>query len=186
MPSSKRKSSVSADQAGLTFIELAITLLLGSVLVAIAVPSFRHIQRDFSLGAVSNQLHSHVMIARNHAITRGTRVALCPRNGDECGGVEDWSNGWLIFEDRNRNNKADDGELILEQYNGDPERISVRYHKTRAYLYYKYDGLGTPNATFRICSTTDMENGKAVVVARNGRPRLPQPGEHSASCESAL
>ena len=175
-----------ADDAahhGFTLLELVISLIVGGIVVALAAPTFQELQRAFALDAAADRIYDDLLTARNHAITHGVRVTLCPRDGDRCGDVNDWDNGWLMFEDHPpENRKRDPGEPLVLRYRNDPGRIRLTFRKDLPYVFYKHTGLGWPNGTFRICGATGTGEGKRVTIARNGRPRFARPGDDAVNC----
>ncbi len=168
---------------GLSLIELVISLAVGGILVALAAPAFQDLRRALTLDAVADRLYDDLLSARNHAVTHGVRVTLCPRDGDRCGGVFDWTNGWLVFEDLPpENRRYDPGERLVLAHANDPARVRITFRKDRPYLFYRHTGLGWPNGSFRICSATDSRDGERVAIARNGRPRFARPGDDAVNC----
>lgn len=75
--------------AGFTFVELLIGLVILSILVAIAAPSFSTALAQQRLRQASTELRSTLAIARSEAVKRNAQVRLVPRAGG-------WSNGWCV------------------------------------------------------------------------------------------
>ncbi len=169
-------------QTGLNLLELVVTLVIGGILVATASPTFYELQRALAIDAVTDRLYADLLLARNHAVTHAVRVQMCARDGNQCGNVGHWSEGWLVFEDADNDGTLDDGEKILQEYAGDPTRVRLSFRQDLAYVYYKHTGFGWPNGTFRVCSATDEKPGELVVVATSGRPRFSQPGDAPVDC----
>ena len=87
---------------GFTLIELVVVLALASILVTIAVPSFRGFFQDSRATTESNLLLSALTLARNSAVTQGVPVSVCAANTSRtnCAGSNtDWGQGWLVFTD---------------------------------------------------------------------------------------
>jgi type IV fimbrial biogenesis protein FimT len=74
---------------GFTLIELMIGVVLVSILLAIAVPTFRDFIIDQRARAASTDLTIALMTARSEAVKRNRTVELTA-NGD------DWGTGWTI------------------------------------------------------------------------------------------
>ncbi|QNK02240.1 GspH/FimT family pseudopilin [Dyella telluris] len=79
---------------GFTLVELVVTLAVAAVLIAVAVPSFRHITISNRLTTSVNEVVNAVQIARMEAIKRNARTQLCSNSssgnssdalGDLCG-----------------------------------------------------------------------------------------------------
>jgi type IV fimbrial biogenesis protein FimT len=89
---------------GFTLVELLITIVVISILLAAAVPSFMQaIKNNRVTGQASSFVISSQM-ARNEAVKRGAGTTMCAANADMdgCSGSNDWSSGWIVFSDLNR------------------------------------------------------------------------------------
>jgi len=71
---------------GYTIIEMAVTVALLGVMLAIAVPSFREMLDRNHLATASNDLISAFLTTRSEAVKRECRVSIS-RNGA-------WNTGW--------------------------------------------------------------------------------------------
>ena len=63
--------------SGFTIMELMLTLTLGAILMAVAVPMFNTVTANNRLIAQSNEFVSMVNFARSEAITRNMAITLC-------------------------------------------------------------------------------------------------------------
>lgn len=97
-------------QQGLTLIELMVTLAVATILVGIAVPSFKSIQVNNRLAAQTNEMSGSFALARSEAIKRGSVVRVVAADSD------DWGKGWTIRADANRDGDfTDPGDVIYSQ-----------------------------------------------------------------------
>jgi type IV fimbrial biogenesis protein FimT len=90
---------MNSRQTGFTIIELMITLLVLSILLAAAVPTFRDFTRNNRIVAAQNDLVTAMSVARSEAIRRSADVILCPINNPSnpaCIAGNDWTNGWMV------------------------------------------------------------------------------------------
>lgn len=79
----------SGGTSGFTLIELLITLVVASILLAMALPSFREFVQIQRGKAASYDLVNSLIFARSEAIKRNSDVALTANaNG--------WVNGWAV------------------------------------------------------------------------------------------
>jgi type IV fimbrial biogenesis protein FimT len=85
-------------QQGVTLIELLVSLTVGAILVAIAVPAFNSfLQNDRDTGQV-NSLVSSFSYARSEAVKRASPngITVCPSpDGLNCGATP-WTGGWIV------------------------------------------------------------------------------------------
>lgn len=92
------------SENGFTLVELLITIVVISVLLATAVPSFMQFIKNNRVTGQANSLVVSTQMARNEAVKRGAGTTLCAANADMdgCSGSTDWSTGWIVFSDLNR------------------------------------------------------------------------------------
>ena len=85
---------------GFTLVELAVTLAVAAILLALATPSFAELLRRNRLAAANNELVTALNVARAEALRRGRPVAVCATSDQRsCAGSNDWTTGWVVFED---------------------------------------------------------------------------------------
>jgi len=91
-------------QNGFTLVELLITIVVVSVLLATAIPSFMQFVKNNRVTGQANSFVVSTQMARNEAVKRGAGTTLCAANTDldGCSGSNDWSTGWIVFSDLNR------------------------------------------------------------------------------------
>ena len=103
------------EQKGFTLVELLITMVVVSILMATGIPSFMQFIKNNRITGQANSFIVSIQMARNEAVKRGAGTTLCAANADmdACSGSNDWSTGWIIFLDLNRdgaiNTNATDG-----------------------------------------------------------------------------
>ena len=162
-------------QRGLTIIELAITLTIGAVLAASAVPSFSHMLDRQRLSMTVNEVNAAMQLARSEAITRGQRVAVAPVNG------VNWASGWRVFLDRNDNGVLDGGDLIVREFPAAPERIHITPHFS-AGISGRFVSFDT-NGRTRQPGSNGMLLGRLVIVV-GGPADAPTAGNSRSVCFS--
>lgn len=88
---------------GFSLLELLITLSIAGTLLGLGIPSFSAAMADSRIGGQYNSLVGSLYRARSEAVKGAMDVTVCPKNavdGLQCGGVGDWTNGWIVFTDR--------------------------------------------------------------------------------------
>ena len=107
-------------QAGLTLVELMITMAVMAILLAIGVPSFQGHMKDNRRITEVNELVSAMNLARSEATKGNGTVAFCPSadNATCSGGTFD--SGWIVFinGDGDTPPVVDGGETILRTHAG--------------------------------------------------------------------
>jgi len=90
---------------------MIVVIILGVVL-ALAIPNYIGAVNGSRLTSTANELLASLKQARAEAIRRNQRVVVCPSvNGTSCS--TNWSQGWLVFEDTNRDDAVSGGEEII-------------------------------------------------------------------------
>lgn len=131
------------QQAGLTLVELMVTLAVALVLLLIAAPMFSSFVASNTLTTASNLLASHMHLARSEAVKRGTPVTLCPSgDGATCAGTTQWSLGWLVFVDAGTPGQVDAGDTLLAISPNVEGDVSIQVSET--YIRYRNDGTIDP------------------------------------------
>lgn len=109
---------------GFTLIELMVAIALLAVLLAMGVPSFAALLRQWRLDAAVDSFVGDLRLARSTATRTSRPVVLCVRDGNTCGTSTDWTAGWLVFSDLNGDNALDTGEPVIAQRSA-PAGIAV-------------------------------------------------------------
>ena len=99
-------------------------------------------------------------------------VSLCPsRDGESCLAGKDWSPGWIMFENTDRDSppRVDPGEIIVRAHDvADSIRIIANRQAFTLRATYKR----ATNGTFVICDTRNRAAAKGLIVSYTGRPRV--------------
>jgi type IV fimbrial biogenesis protein FimT len=98
------------SENGFTLVELLITIVIVTTLLAMGVPSLKDFMKQNRLSAHSNALVTALQVARTEAVKRGTDTVICASsNQTSCTGNGDWDQGWIVFSDLNLNGAPDLG-----------------------------------------------------------------------------
>ncbi len=157
---------------GISLYELLMTLALVAVLLGLAVPSFSGIVARNRMHTEINALFHAIHLARKESIMRHKVVSICPSNdGLSCAPGRDWSAGWLMFEnaDRDEPPRRDAGEALLQAHTvGENVRVTAN----RLGFTLRATRKRATNGTFVVCDTAGRAAPRALVVSYTGRPRV--------------
>ncbi len=161
-----------ASMRGYSLYELLVTLTIAVTLIVLGVPSAGKLVARSRQHAEINALFHAVHLARKESITKRRTVSLCPsHNGEQCAPGRDWSAGWLMFvnTDRDWPPLRDAGERVLRRHEPGP---GMRLSANRAGFTLRGTGLRATNGTFVVCDAANRVPPKALVVSYTGRPRV--------------
>ncbi len=159
---------------GFTLIELLVAIAVASILLAVAVPSFRGLIASNRSSSDANALLSMFMLARSEAIKRNTVVVACKStDGASCSTETTigWDAGIVVFVDNGTtNDKIESGETIIHvrvplaqvsEMTGNSQIKDV--------MSYLPTGRGTKNGTITI-DPSESAHVRSLVICPAGRP----------------
>lgn len=166
-------------EAGLTLVELLVTIAVAGILLGIGVPAFGSLIQDSRLTTTTNRLVAALQLARSEAVRHNARVTLCNSvDGAYCAESGGWEQGWIVFLDTGGTAQRADGDPLLAV--GDPATDGITITgNSPVQRYVSYVGLG---ATRRASGALQMgtitlcagDSGRQIVISRTGRPRVQQ------------
>ncbi|MDT8370865.1 MAG: Tfp pilus assembly protein FimT/FimU [Gammaproteobacteria bacterium] len=161
---------------GLTLIELLIVIAIISILASLAAPSFNALIRKQQVNGEANVLFSLVHLARTEAIKRNSVVTICKSNdANQCGG--NWSDGWIVFQDNDKDGSRDAGETLISSGTiGYGYQLSWTAFGSNNYIRFTPQGLTlSQNGSFKLCpGDGDARYARAVIISKTARVRLPK------------
>lgn len=162
------------NNAGVTLLELLVTSSVALTITAVAVPTMHDFTTIQETAVSANAIVGDLALARHAAVTSHDAIVLCPSSdGSRCTGGYDWSDGWLVFADKDGDRQVDSEERRLRVTTRPAQRVRIMTTTKRREIVYRSDGstAGT-NATFRICNARDPDRRRAVIINPTGRTRL--------------
>jgi len=161
---------------GYTLLELLVTLAVGAMLLALAVPAFTHLVLDSRLTSAVNRFVHGVYVARHEALKYGADVTLCrSASGKQCVQAGRWETGFIVFVNRDRDDppRVDSGEPILQVEGRLPAGAILA---NRSAFVFRPWGRSV-NGTLTFCDRRGNPRARAVVVSYTGRPRAASAAE---------
>lgn len=156
---------------GFTLYELLVTLLLVALLAGLATPSLSAMMARQQQRVEINALFHAIHLARKESILKRKVVSLCPSSdGNTCLPGSDWSMGWLMFENADRDSppQVDPGETVLTSHRVNDFHIVAN----RSGFTLRATFQRATNGTFVLCDPQSRIAPLALVVSYTGRPRV--------------
>jgi type IV fimbrial biogenesis protein FimT len=187
---------------GFTLIELAVTLTVLAIILALGVPGLMSFVVQSRMTSQANELLSDISYARSEAATRGYRIGFCASanptaTSPTCSSnTSDWANGRIIFVDVDgdgqRSTASGSTEVLLRASPALSDNSTLTMActgsgcaTTAAFQFRPYGGMATSgNAmlgatgsalmglTFTLCSSTAGASGRKIALAMTGRPLI--------------
>lgn len=163
-------------------VEMVITLLLASILAALAAPSFSRMIMNSRLASQTNDLVSAIQIARSEAIKRNAGLLFCraaSATATDCAGTRDPWEHWIVRTVAGSGAGTIVRRGLINTYGG---TLSVNSSFTADSITFGSDGLARSggnlinaglndnNVGFRVCSTSrSTENIRDMVLGVSSR-----------------
>jgi type IV fimbrial biogenesis protein FimT len=141
-------------QRGFTIVELLVGLTILTVLMCIAVPSFRDAGLPSQLRAIANGMVAATQMARTEAIKRNTTVQLCVSSDGKTCGAGNWQQGWIVIS----------GTTVLHSEPAAPSGYRVTPAGGSVALSFDATGLGASADSFTVCRQTPRVGAQERVV----------------------
>jgi len=165
---------------GFTLLELMVTLAVAAILLSVGVPGFRSVIMDNRLVRDTNQFVASINLARSAAVRFQRTAAVCASaNFDatvpSCSNSTDWSQGWIVWVDKNRDGVTDANEVLAVQA---PINDSTTFSATSA-AFFAYDARGfgrSPADDLMMCDSRSGETGRRIRMNAVGRTHVDRQG----------
>jgi type IV fimbrial biogenesis protein FimT len=157
---------------GYTLYELLITIGVASIVLALGTPSFGALAARHRLHVEINALFHAIHVARKESIMRREVVSICPStDGRQCLPGRDWSMGWIMFNNRDRDEppQVDEDEPVLQVHSVSD---AVQLAANRQGFTLRATFLRATNGTIVACDRGDRTPARALVISYTGRPRV--------------
>ncbi|MCH9697182.1 MAG: GspH/FimT family protein [Gammaproteobacteria bacterium] len=162
-----------SETNGFSLIELIAALAIAAILLTIGVPGFQSIVQNNKLATTINHLVSDLHLARMAAIKRNDSVTICKRKiaDTDCSRESNWGNGWIVFQDSNRNGSVDAGEDVIRIKSEIDSELTIHFPRRR--ITYTSQGFAYGfTGTFVISDSRGASYAKKRVLSNTGRIRI--------------
>jgi type IV fimbrial biogenesis protein FimT len=157
---------------GYSLYELLLTTTIITLMLLAGFPTFSALTARQLQSIEVNALFHAIHLARKESIMRRRVVSLCPsHDGQNCGPRTDWSSGWIMFENKDRDTppRVDEGEPVL-QWHRVAGQVNVQANR-RAFTL-RSTVLRATNGTLVVCDRQNRVPAKGLVISYTGRPRV--------------
>lgn len=167
-------------EGGFTLLELIVTLAIGAIILSVGVPSFRGVIMDNRLVSQANQFVTSVKMARSAAVRYQRPATVCSSaNFDAavptCSSNNDWSDGWIVWVDKNRDTLITANEII--SVFGPVHTASTLSSTTSSSFTYDSRGFATTGGgDLTLCDSRTSEMGRIIKVNSVGRTNVSRQG----------
>lgn len=167
---------------GMSLLEALIIITIIAIMSSMTIPAYSSVVEAQQRMTSLHSLHHVTSLARSEAIKRNQHIAICPSmNGHSCLRSKDYSKGWIMFVNTDRDTpvQRDEAEIIVKHGNAlKNSRFSLLAN--RYAFIFRPMGKRNTNGTFILCPILDKDKNsnkyQSVVISYTGRPRI----EHQA------
>ena len=167
-------------QGGFTLLELMVTVAILAIVLSAGVPSYRGLVMDNRMASQANLFATSIKLARSNAVKYQRSATVCSSaNFDAavptCSSSADWSNGWFVWVDKDRDTTPDANEII--SVFGPVHQASEL--KSTSANRFTYDGRGfasTAAGELTLCDSRSGEMGRVIKVNATGRTNISRQG----------
>lgn len=171
------------SQKGFTLVELLITMVVVSILLATGIPSFIQFIKNNRVTGQSNNFVVSTQMARNKAVKWRSGTTMCAANTDmdACSGSHDWSTGWIVFLDLNHDGLVntitatatsgttclEDEDCLLSTVNG-PDRSTLTGNSEIRFLPTGQTANAGSVTYFLEADDCDHSQKRSIIITRQG------------------
>ena len=167
--------------AGFTLAELAVTLSVLAIILAIALPAFGTMLQDARASSTYHLLTTSLSAARLRAIKDNAAVTVCPStDGRTCRSDEIWNDGWILYRDPDHDDQPASATDVIQRFYGVDNGLQLRSTAGRTRVRFQPTGWSFGhNLSIHLCRGDDFLG--SVIVNNAGRPRTERQDE-AAPC----
>ena len=151
---------------GFTLIEFIFATAILATLCAVSLPALGSLTQSTRSRAASNSLITALNLARSSAVSRSSEIVLCPSaDQNHCDDGIWWQQGWIVFQDRDRNGARNGNEPIINVVPAQ-SGMAIASSIGRDHVTYRIDGSATgTNLTFTTSARHNLKIGDQVTIS---------------------
>lgn len=163
---------------GLTLIELLVSIAVLAVLLAVGVPSFAAMARQWQQDAAIDTFVGDVRLARSTAVRTSRPVVMCAldHKTGACTPHANWTVGWMVFSDLDADGAFDAGEPVIAHRGaqaGNASLIEASPSPSQARLQFRSNGtLSGGGVKLNLTPEGTTHPVRLVVLNFMGRSRV--------------
>lgn len=166
-------------------LESLLAVSIVAILLVLGVPALQDFGMRQRMNAAVNVLHTQLELARHDAIQFNALVVICPGDGVAgCTNANDWSGGWIIFNDLNGDGAYQHGQDSLQTIEPGLENIWIYGNSAQSLVRFQSNGSAPgSNSTITFCDQRGPGYARKLVISNTGRIRRDQaPDINSRYC----
>tara|TARA_B110000879_G_scaffold79421_1_gene110446 strand:+ start:93 stop:626 length:534 start_codon:yes stop_codon:yes gene_type:complete len=160
---------------GFTLIEMLVSILILSILLLLASPSFSVLISNNIMISEVYTMRATISHARSEALARREPVVICPTtDGLACTDSNNWSAGYMTFVDTDDNNIADSSDPDEEVIQWESRQSTVAIVFDNANKRVRFGGQGFAQdhgGTFTFCDKRGSTDARALILNPAGSLR---------------
>jgi type IV fimbrial biogenesis protein FimT len=146
-------------QKGFTLTEMIVVTAIVSIMLGIAIPSYKYLTTSYRMSAEINNLVGDLQFARGEALREGGFVTVCiSSDGANCTGGANWGRGWIVFSDPNNDAAVEANERVLKVQSAFTGTTPDTFNSGVAAVTFNREGFAATGAGFVATTLTLTES----------------------------
>lgn len=172
------------NEHGYSLVELLVTFSLAALTYVWSVPILGDWFENYQIRQQYFSLNRALIIARQHAISSGSYVAICPLDSaNRC--TSQWNNELTVFENKNNNSQLDLDEAVVHKLRAVKKREGLRSFNGLKIAFNGQGFSGFGNGSLSFClNGRRISKGAVFIISRSGRVRTQMRLDQSARLPS--
>jgi type IV fimbrial biogenesis protein FimT len=162
-------------QTGFTLIEALVTLAVASVLVSMAIPSFKTVIQNDRLVSQSTDLLGALTYARNLAITSTHNATVCVSTDLATCTGSNWAQGWIVCQEQDSaSTGCATGMTVMRVFPALSGNNTLTNASSLSKITFNSTGALTTGSSlyFDLCDSRLANYGRAIYIYPAGQTRI--------------